>query len=457
MKNEYEPTSPQKSVLHMKDWAPFGPVVLGGLSYMLCSSFMLIISKVAVNNMPMVALGASVQLAVSVVAVLVLKASKLTYVGTLSTKSALDFLPYGLAFAACLYANGRALYHTNVETIIVGRACAPLLIGIMDGLLGGRDLPYLRSIVAAALVVGGAAGYMHFDRSFQEHGHIAHFWAFLLVLTATAELWSGRTLVLSGHSDYTSVYSSYAAVFYTNIVGLPLLLALAAFSGEFTSLYTANLKPAFIFMPLVSAFLGFYACVSMWEFRGKVQPTTFSLLTYACNLLAIVVNVTMLNDKATVLALAFIIVCLAGGTLFHADTFYDADAHASSSRDYAAHKAAAAKWRGYKRKITAPPSEQGPNYWQNRICIAFTVFLLLLVVACSMAFGSGNSLSWLLNHPAGNSTAGVSGTASHNRDTTPMMRHHRPDLNEHTVSHGGRANQKGKLSVAVSPGGLETK
>jgi len=420
---------------------------------------MLIISKVAVNNLPMIAIGASVQLAFSIVTVLVLKFSKLTYVGTLSKKSATDFLPFGLSFAACLYTNGRALYHTNVETTIVARACAPLLVGIIDGLLGGRDLPCLRSIVAAALVATGAAGYMHVDKLFQAQGHVAYFWAFALILASTAELWSGRSLVLSGHSDYTSVYSSYAAVFYTNIVGLPLLLVLAAFSGEFSAFHTLDVKPAIVLMPLVSAFLGFYACVSMWEFRGKVAPTTFALLTYACNLLAIVVNVTLLNDKATFLALAFVLVCIVGGTLFHADTFYDADAHATSGRDYSAHKAAAAKWRGYKRKITASPGEQGPHYWQNRICIAFTVFMLLLVIACSLAFGHGTSLARLMNFQSSNNTdIGISVKGSHKkRDNAAIMRHHHPDLHEHTVSKVNQGAQKGKLSVAVHADGLEKK
>lgn len=36
--------------------------------------------------------------------------------------------PYTISFAMSIYANGKSLEHSNVETVIVARSCAPLLI-----------------------------------------------------------------------------------------------------------------------------------------------------------------------------------------------------------------------------------------------------------------------------------------------------------------------------------------
>lgn len=458
MKPNSESSGAHTNVARMKDWAPFGPVVLGGLSYILCSSFMLIISKVAVNNMPMIAFGVSVQLAFSVVAVLLLKASKLVFVGTLTRKSAMEFLPFGLSYAAFLYTNSKVLYSTNVESIVVTRACAPVILGIIDGLLAGRDLPSVRSISAVALVAFGTCGYV-----FSEHFNIS-WWSTALLVAFTIELWHGRRLVLSGQSEGSSAPSSYAAVLYTNIVGLPLMFALAAFSGELSAIVHQELKPSFIFMPLVSSFLGFYACVSMWEFRGKVAPTSFALLTYACNFMAIVVNVTMLSNQASYVSVGCIILCLVGGALYHAETFYDIDAEAAPARDYSAHKAAADKWRGYKRKATAPPLEQGPNYWQNRICVAFTVFMVLLIAACSFAFGGISSLGLEKLQAFMNQLGSGTDIGSSRINIRPdsLMRHHH-DHNQHqvhqhhqtSISAAAHAVRESKLSINIPAAGIE--
>ena len=51
------------------------------------------------------------------------------------------FLPVAAAFLACIFANIKTLQFANVETFIVFRASTPLIIGITEWALMGRELP----------------------------------------------------------------------------------------------------------------------------------------------------------------------------------------------------------------------------------------------------------------------------------------------------------------------------
>jgi GDP-mannose transporter len=59
------------------------------------------------------------------------------------------------------------LKDANVETVIVFRACAPLAVSGFDYIFHRRALPSIRSSLAMLIIVGGAAGYVNSDKSFQ--------------------------------------------------------------------------------------------------------------------------------------------------------------------------------------------------------------------------------------------------------------------------------------------------
>ena len=50
------------------------------------------------------------------------------------------YLTYILAFVAAIYANMQALSHSNVETVIVFRACSPVAVCIVEYLLDRKSV-----------------------------------------------------------------------------------------------------------------------------------------------------------------------------------------------------------------------------------------------------------------------------------------------------------------------------
>ena len=70
----------------------------------------------------------------------------------------------------------RALQASNVETIIVFRACTPLFVSVFDYVFHKRDLPGPRSLAAMLLILAGATNYVLTDHSFQVDGSGAYFW-----------------------------------------------------------------------------------------------------------------------------------------------------------------------------------------------------------------------------------------------------------------------------------------
>ena len=57
-----------------------------------------------------------------------------------------------MAFVSAIYANMQALRHSNVETVIVFRACSPIAVTIVEYLFMDRAFPNIRSILSLLLV-----------------------------------------------------------------------------------------------------------------------------------------------------------------------------------------------------------------------------------------------------------------------------------------------------------------
>lgn len=59
------------------------------------------------------------------------------------------YMLYIIAFVAAIYTNMQALNYSNIETVIVFRACTPISVTIIEYLLMGRDLPSFRSTMVS--------------------------------------------------------------------------------------------------------------------------------------------------------------------------------------------------------------------------------------------------------------------------------------------------------------------
>jgi hypothetical protein len=150
------------------------------------------------------------------------------------------YLLYVGMFVATIYANMRALQHSNVETIIVFRAvrsrfrswrrhgavtrlapsptrawcfarrsqCCPLVVCVLDWAFLGRKLPSLRSMCALLVVAAGCAGYVLTDRAFKLNGWGAYTWVSAYFVIISFEMAYGKHIVGPHLSFASSARSS---------------------------------------------------------------------------------------------------------------------------------------------------------------------------------------------------------------------------------------------------------
>ena len=68
------------------------------------------------------------------------------------------------------------LTRTTVETLIICRACCPLLVAFLEYQFLGREAPSARSFAVLCTLVLGAAGYIWSDRTMDLAGVSAYRW-----------------------------------------------------------------------------------------------------------------------------------------------------------------------------------------------------------------------------------------------------------------------------------------
>lgn len=132
----------------------------------------LVINKLAVHYLPAPSFVLLAQVTCSWVAVKVMGMLGFIDVDEIEPAKMRAFFPVAFAFLACIYANIKTLQFANVETFIVFRASTPLLIGVAEWALMGRELPSMRSLGAMLALVGGAVGYVLTDAAFVVTGYV---------------------------------------------------------------------------------------------------------------------------------------------------------------------------------------------------------------------------------------------------------------------------------------------
>eukprot|EP01034_Spumella_vulgaris_P027249 gene27249-33941_t len=114
----------------------------------------------------------------------------------------------------------QALAHSNVETVIVFRACSPVAVCIVEYMFMDRALPNLRSSISLAVVVLGAVMYCYSDSEFVLGGLKAYYWVILYFFLITFEMTYGKKLTSSVKMD-----SVWGPVLYCNLLAsLPMFL-----------------------------------------------------------------------------------------------------------------------------------------------------------------------------------------------------------------------------------------
>ena len=252
------------------------------VGYASCSSFMLVINKVAVHFLPAPGFVLFAQCMSSWIAVKLAGLLGLIDVDELEWPKAKAFFPVAAAFLACIFANIKTLQFANVETFVVFRASTPLVIGIAEWWLMGRELPNARSAAAMLTLCAGAVFYVLTDASFKVDPDVSLGYAWVVVWYV---IFSFDQLYIKHAVDTVKMRSNWGRVYYTNLWASILLfwLTLATEPQTLTAMQ-------WTFKPVAALSVSCAAGVAMSYFaflcRAAVSATSFTVIGNVCKVLA---------------------------------------------------------------------------------------------------------------------------------------------------------------------------
>lgn len=253
-----------------------------------------------------------IQIVVSAVAVLVYKMLG-GVVDDLEWPKVKAYSLYIVAFVAAIYANMQALAHSNVETVIVFRACSPIAVTIIEYVFMDRALPSLRSTISLLTVAVGAIMYCTADSEFALNGIGAYYWVILYFFLITFEMTYGKKLTSSVKMD-----SIWGPVLYCNLLAALPMFLIGYANGDYD-----NVGEKLAEMPANGAFLLLFSCVAGtligytgWLCRSMVSATTYTLVGVVNKFLTVLLNTLVWDKHSSTFGIFSVCVCLLAGTLY---------------------------------------------------------------------------------------------------------------------------------------------
>lgn len=159
---------------------------------------------------------------------------------------------YIVAFVASIYANMKALNNSNVETVIVFRACSPISVCVIEYLFMDRALPTLRSALSLSAVAIGAIIYCLSDSQLKLEGFSSYTWVMIYFVMITFEMTYGKKLTSSVKMD-----TVWGPVLYCNILAILPMYLLGNGNGEFETAYSALSS-----LPFNGVLLLIFSCIA---------------------------------------------------------------------------------------------------------------------------------------------------------------------------------------------------
>jgi drug/metabolite transporter (DMT)-like permease len=197
------------------------------ISYSLCSATLLLANKMAIEYLPYPSVISFVQILFSTVTIMFLKFANLSNVDWFEWDKVRPYLYYVILFVAAIYTNMKALSVSNVETVIVFRACSPIAVCIVEYFFMNRELPNLRSSISLGLVAAGAMIYCYSDSQLALHGLSAYYWVIIYFLLITLEMTYGKVLISS-----VKMESVWGPALYCNALSVVPMFVLGNYDGK---------------------------------------------------------------------------------------------------------------------------------------------------------------------------------------------------------------------------------
>lgn len=296
-------------------------MVVAVLSYSLCSGSLVLVNKLILHHLPYPSLVVTFQLWSTLLFIGIASACRLVDVDPIEWKNVKPYLLYTVAFSCGVYCNMKSLSLSNVETVIVFRALAPLLVSVLDALFLGREWPAARSWGALGTIAVGAYCYALTDARFQAQGVAAYLWPTLYLLVISFEMAYGKRII---HG--VDLRTRSGPVLYTNMLGWPPMLGFAALGGEYGQLHQSMvhaaqdegpvLPPVGLALLLLGCVVGTGIGYTGWWCRGKVSAASYTLIGVMNKCLTVLVNLLIWDQHAPMEGIVSLGLCLLGGAMY---------------------------------------------------------------------------------------------------------------------------------------------
>jgi GDP-mannose transporter len=166
-----------------------------------------------------------VQIVFAALSVLVIKWCGISKVDEFTWDKAVAFSGYVAIFVVTIFANMSALANSNVETVIVFRACTPLATCVIEYLFMGRELPSTRSAMSLAMCVFGAVVYCISDSQLALNGFAGYYWLVSYFVLISVEMTYGKTLTVS-------MDTVWGPVLYQNLLSIIPMFLIGMYQSE---------------------------------------------------------------------------------------------------------------------------------------------------------------------------------------------------------------------------------
>lgn len=294
--------------------------------YMLTSALLLVVNKLAVNYFPHPSILLFSQLFAAAAFTWALGMCNFIDVDALEWAKVKAFWIVPVSFLGTIFANIKILQHANVETFIVFRASTPLVLSVLETHYLGRDLPTKQSVFILIVLLLGALSYMQAEQS--QLTYDSMFW---VVVWFTLFCFDQ---IYIKHVVNTVEMTTWGRVYYTNLIPLPFLVVIGAFTGEVSgfmqamdNVFTVNT----MWVPLswvLGTGISFFA---FWT-RKALSATSFTVVGNASKACTVLVNVLVWDKHASPGGIGALFVCLVAAYFYKPSPMLTSDAEKAKKR-----------------------------------------------------------------------------------------------------------------------------
>lgn len=299
-------------------------------SYSLCSSTLLLANKAVMLFLPRPSIVSLIQVVSSLFIMYFINMHGIK-MDKLEWAKVKLYSVYVLAFTLSRYANMKALHSSNIETVVVFRACVPFVVSFIEYALMGRALPSARALSSLVVVGVGAIIYCVSDSEFSLNGLGAYSWVSIYFVLLTFEMTYCKQLTSSAKMN-----SKWGPVFYCNFLATIPIILLGVVTGEFKDLVTS-----FESIPLSGILVLIFSCIAgtfigymhhtvfahrislslvcrytSWSCIDLLSATSYTLVGVVNKFLTVLLNVIIWDKHSTPLGLFAVCLCLGGGVFY---------------------------------------------------------------------------------------------------------------------------------------------